>query len=111
MAGLKKNRRTKDASSPNIVLVLFLIFFIITSLVLGLLIYFGQEQQNKALADAATAKKVQQADKDTIALYQTMTDVQRQALGQDLNQDEMARLDTNLKDLLGENSRLGKFDE
>jgi hypothetical protein len=55
MAGLKKTK--KDGSSPNIVLVVFLIFFTLLSIGLGIFAYYGYDGQDKLRSAANTMKK------------------------------------------------------
>jgi hypothetical protein len=55
MAGLKKSK--KDGSSPNIVLVCFLIFFVLLSIGLGVFAYYGYDGQDKLKQEAKTARK------------------------------------------------------
>ena len=92
MAGLKKGKRKQDTGSPNLVLVLFLIVFVLSSIILGLLLYFSYADRDKALADAATAKKAQGADRDAIEMYRTVADVYRNALGSKVEGDDLAKL-------------------
>ena len=48
MAGLKKTK--KDGSSPNMVLIVFLIFFVLVSIGLGVFAYYGVDNLEKAKA-------------------------------------------------------------
>ena len=57
MAGLKKNKRQKDTGSPNLVLVLFLIMFVISNIIFGLLLYFAYKEQDEART-AATKERL-----------------------------------------------------
>jgi hypothetical protein len=108
MAGLKKSRRTKDTSSPNLVLVIFLIVFVLSNIVLGLLLYFSYDEKNKALDSATRAAKEKDGDRKAIKLYQTVADDFRSALGEQPKGDDMAMLDQERKQLLAENSQYGK---
>src|SRR5438128_2547410 len=59
MAGLKK-RKQERSGSPNIVLVIFLAFFFILTIALGVFTYFGyagQEDLRKAKLSAESALK------------------------------------------------------
>lgn len=55
MAGLKKTSK-KDASSPNMVLLIALIMFILTSIGLGVFAYYGYDGQEKLRQAAKSAK-------------------------------------------------------
>src|SRR5436309_2646924 len=54
MAGLKKGK--KDTTSPNTILVVFLIFFVMVSIGLGVFAYYGYEGQEKLRDQAKNAK-------------------------------------------------------
>ena len=56
MAGLKKPVKKRDTTSPNTPLVLFLVFFVLLSIGLGVWGYFGYDGQNK-LRDAAKTEQ------------------------------------------------------
>ncbi|MBI3823780.1 MAG: hypothetical protein HY289_14010 [Planctomycetes bacterium] len=63
MAGLKKKTKEKSGS-PNIVLVIFLVFFVLVSIGLGIFAYYGYADQGdlrraaKAATDAKNGEKV-----------------------------------------------------
>jgi len=52
MAGLKKPTKKRDASNPNTVLVIFLVFFVLLSIGLGIWGYYGYAGQEKLRASA-----------------------------------------------------------
>jgi hypothetical protein len=65
MAGLKKTK--KDGSSPNMVLIGFLIFFVLVSIGLGIFAYYGADNLEKAkIAEKNARKQVEEfkADRD-----------------------------------------------
>lgn len=63
MAGLKKPAKKKDTTNPNTTLVLFMVFFILLSIILGVMGYYGYDGQNKLKEDAVKAKKNEEAAK------------------------------------------------
>lgn len=63
MAGLKKPAKKKDTTNPNTTLVLFMVFFILLSIILGVWGYYGYDGQNKLKEDAVKAKKNEEAAK------------------------------------------------
>lgn len=101
MAGLKKSKRSKDTGSPNLVLVLFLITFVISSIILGLLWYFSVDEKNRALADADRSRKEKTAAQNAVEMYQTIADDLRNALGSKLDGDDLAKLKAGREKLSG----------
>jgi hypothetical protein len=70
MAGLKKTK--KDGTSPNLVLICFLIFFVLLSIGLGVFAYYGQEGQAKLQQEVKVAKaaeKIQGAQRKAWEFY------------------------------------------
>src|SRR5436309_3412255 len=104
MAGLKKSKRSKDTGSPNLVLVLFLIVFVISTIILGLWLYLGADQKNSALGEAVVARKEKAAALTAVEMYQTVADDLRNALGGKLDGDELARVKAGREKLLADNS-------
>lgn len=100
MAGLKKSKRQKDTGSPNMVLVLFLILFIISNLVLGLWLYFTYDERNNALKAKTEADKVAKSALQAMEVYQIVANDLRQAIGQRLDPNDKASLDIKRKALL-----------
>jgi hypothetical protein len=92
MAGLKKPTKKKDTSRPNLVLVIFLVFFVLLAIGLGTWGYYGYAGQEKFKADAKsanTAKDVAAVNED----YHRMLSYEfRMALGDALNADEKTDL-------------------
>ncbi len=92
MAGLKKPTKKKDASRPNLVLVIFLVFFVLVAIGLGTWGYYGYAGQEKLKADAKganTAKDVAVNNED----FHRMTSYEvRLALGDSLSADEKTDL-------------------
>src|SRR5579864_8642076 len=58
MAGLKKPVKKRDTTSPNTPLVLFLVFFVLLSIGLGVWGYYGYDGQNKLTQDVISEKKL-----------------------------------------------------
>jgi hypothetical protein len=57
MAGLKKPSKKKDGAKPGTVLIMFLVFFILLSIGLGVWGYYGYEGQAKLREDAKKARE------------------------------------------------------
>src|SRR5439155_9133533 len=97
MAGLKKHKRQKDTGSPNLVLALFLILFVLSNIIFGLWLYFTVEEKNKAITNQSVAVREKAAAQKAAELYQTVLNDMRSAMGQELTQDEKTLLDANRK--------------
>jgi hypothetical protein len=108
MAGLKKNKRQKDTSSPNLVLVLFLITFVISNIIFGLLLYFAYQEKDSALKTARDETLKTKANKEAMDLYQTALDELRVALGQELKEYEKTLLEPRRKELTKDDGMLAK---
>jgi len=111
MAGLKKTKRQKDTGSPNIVLVLFLILFVLSNIILGLWLYFAYDEKNKALSAKTAADKEKAANQNAVAAYKVVLDDLRQAVGQQLTADEKATLEVNRKTLYDDNGAYAKIED
>jgi hypothetical protein len=61
MAGLKKPSKKKDGAKPGTVLIMFLVFFILLSIGLGVWGYYGYEGQAKLREDAKKAREAESA--------------------------------------------------
>lgn len=86
MAGLKKGK--KDGSGSSMVLIIFLIFFVLTSIGLGVFAYYGYEGQEELRQKARTAEAKEKAiregrDQDALTSY-----MGRLALGFELTPDD-----------------------
>ena len=65
MAGLKTpSKKKRDTTKPNTVLVIFLVFFILLSIGLGVWGYYGYAGQEKLEKDAKADKVAAKANKD-----------------------------------------------
>src|SRR5260370_12138241 len=106
MAGLKKPSK-RDATNPNTALVLFLVFFVLLSIGLGVWGYFGYSGQEKLRTEAkekVNATKAAQLGEEYAKFYANDTLL---ALGLTLEPDEKASWDSSNKaHVLGDG---GKF--
>ena len=65
MAGLKSpSRKKRDASKPGTVLIVFLVFFILLSIGLGVWGYYGYAEQDKLRTETKNAKVSEKAKDD-----------------------------------------------
>ena len=91
MAGLKKKKREKSGS-PNIVLVIFLVFFIIATITLGVFLYLALDEKSLALRDMAKERTNAQTEKTTATYYRWLTRELRAAVGDKLGEKEIPEL-------------------
>lgn len=91
MAGLKKKKREKSGS-PNVVLVVFLVLFIIATITLGVFLYMALDEKSIALREAAKDKKDAQTHKTTVTYYRWFSRELRAALGDKLGEKEVPEL-------------------
>lgn len=94
MAGLKKKKREKS-TSPNVVLVVFLVLFVLTSIGLVFWGYYGYKEQSDLRLAANKQKAAADVAKTTSNYYQLQAhDLRTAILGVDsINQDEKTELD------------------
>src|SRR5262245_8965081 len=102
MAAVKRHRREKSSGSPNIVLVLFLVLFVLVNLVLGLWLYFAYQERNSALTEKSRAEKEKDAANKAMKLYQVVLDDLRMASGQTLTETEKKDLANQREGLLND---------
>jgi hypothetical protein len=82
MAGLKSpSKKKRDSSKPNTVLIVFLVFFILVSIGLGVWGYYGYAGQEKLEAAAKNEKKNSQAERDFKDYHMFMGTEARTAIG------------------------------
>jgi hypothetical protein len=108
MAGLKKPSRRQSGDSPNLALIIFLVFFILVSIGLGVWGYYGYAGQEKLIAEAKAA-----ATKETAAnngrKYGMMVGLEAmQQLGQPIDADNMIVLNGERDEFAKEG---GKYDK
>jgi archaellum component FlaC len=83
-----------SGGSPNQVLIIFLVFFVLASIALGVTTYLGFDGQTQLLADKQTAvKKEQQAQADR-EWFQFQDLFYRQVVGEKLNDDDKKAFST-----------------
>jgi hypothetical protein len=92
MAGLKKQKRAKDTGSPNLVLVLFLIVFVISNIIFGLWLYFALDEKNRALTEKSQKEKEKTAAQTAMQMYRAAANDLALAMNADLPPDEMTIL-------------------
>jgi hypothetical protein len=93
MAGLKKPSRKRDSSSPNLILVIFLVFFVLVSIGLGVWGYYGYADKEKTLAEAKQAANREKAAKLGEELERMVRLELFDALGRPLDNDQRTDLD------------------
>jgi hypothetical protein len=91
MAGLKKKKREKSGS-PNVVLVVFLVLFIIATITLGVFLYLAIDEKAIAQRDMAKEKTNAQTEKTTATYYRWFSRELRQALGYKLTEKELPEM-------------------
>src|SRR5262249_23586288 len=95
----------KGSSSPNQVLIIFLVFFILASIALGVTTYMGFDGQTALTADKNTAEKKKKEQEDTADWYHFQALLYRVALGEKLNDADRTSFNT-LKDRYDKNRDL-----
>jgi hypothetical protein len=97
MAGLKKPTKRRDSGNPNTVLVIFLVFFILLSIGLGVWGYYGYAGQEK-LRQTAKDEKATTASARVGLEYATFNAQDKcLAIGIPLSPEEMASWASNLE--------------
>lgn len=100
MAGLRKPTRKQSSGSPNVVLVVFLVLFVLVSIGLGIFAYYGYADKEKLVDAARSAKKVEEGAKLATALYKVSSYDARLAVGETLMPDQKVEYDDLRKQLL-----------
>src|SRR6516225_1095431 len=103
MAGLKKQKKEKS-TSPNVVLVIFLVFFFLLSIGLGIWGYYGyagQEDLRRAKQNEFTAKNAEKLGKRFYAMQYRYL---RTALGDSLDEKESGQLNEDLDEFYKDNN-------
>lgn len=90
MAGLKKSAK-KDATSPNMVLVIFLILFILTNIGVGVFAYYGYDGQEKLRNDVKAAQASEKTAKEALQGPQYIEYLARLAIGQEPTPEDKER--------------------
>ena len=86
MAGLKKKKKEKSGS-PNIVLVIFLVLFILSNITLGVLFYYSLEEKEDFRKKRFAAESATKAEKEITAFYRLQFRELRTALGDQIEQE------------------------
>jgi hypothetical protein len=86
------------ANNPSTVLIVFLVFFIVLSIGLGVWGYLGQKKAGELDKKAAEAKKTSDKDQHLADYYKLQALWARSAAGYDLTKDEANHLSTLLSD-------------
>ncbi|MBI2805958.1 MAG: hypothetical protein HYX68_13340 [Planctomycetes bacterium] len=87
MAGLKKKKKEKSGS-PNVVLVVFLVLFVIVSITLGVLLYYALQEKDDANTKRILAKKESDATQKVADYYSMLYFDARTQWGDRLDADE-----------------------
>ena len=110
MAALKKTTKKKDAGKPGTVLIIFLVFFILLSIGLGVFAYYGYEGQNKLREEAANGKKAVAASKNLDDYRMGIIHFLSTSVGQELNADDRVRAVAALEEITKEQSKFTEKD-
>jgi hypothetical protein len=105
MATIKKSLKKKDAGKPSTVLIIFLVFFILLSIGLGVFAYYGYEGQNKLREETANAKKAVTAAKILDDYRMGVIYFLSNSVGQDLEQEPKTRGVPALEEMLKDNGK------
>jgi hypothetical protein len=94
MAGLKKKKKDKSGS-PNVILVVFLVLFVLTSIGLGVWGYYGYAEQKTLRDERSRQKAAADSAKNTADYYSMLWRELRNAIaGEKLDADEKTALET-----------------
>ena len=108
MAALKKTLKKKDTTKPGTVLIIFLVLFILTSIGLGVAMYYGYEGQEKLRQAAKDAKSGETARKLERDYRITQAYMLGAALGQDLEDVDKELGAGELENISNEGGKSGK---
>src|SRR5947209_7635746 len=119
MAGLKTlPKKKRDSSKPSTVLVVFLVFFILLSIGLGVWGYYGYAGQEKLETAAKTAANSAKAEKEFANYMLYISNEARLAIGPPGNAkdaviltDDAPYFDETRKKVLSENFKADKYTE
>jgi len=106
MAGLKKQKKEKS-TSPNVVLVIFLVFFFLLSIGLGIWGYYGYAGQEDLRRARSNADAAARASKLGLEYYSMLYGDLRVALGDTIDPAEEDQFNTAREAFLSEG--FGKF--
>ncbi|MCI0683277.1 MAG: hypothetical protein L0Y71_14335 [Gemmataceae bacterium] len=100
MATLKKPIKKKDGGKPSTVLIIFLVFFILLSIGVGVAAYYGYEGQNKLKEEAKSAKASAAAAKTVDDYRMGVILFLSSSVGHDLDQDTRVRATAALDEIM-----------
>jgi hypothetical protein len=106
MAGLKKPSKKRDTTNPNTALVLFLVFFVLLSIGLGVWGYYGYAGQEKLRTETKGEKDKAGAAKLAEDFFRFTADEARLAAGNPVEANEMTFWKNMRDQILGDG---GKF--
>ena len=87
MAGLKKKRK-EQSGSPNIVLVIFLVFFILVNITFGILWYYALQDRATAKSSAAAAEATKREAEKARDYYRMLYYEMKVVTGNPLSKEE-----------------------
>lgn len=102
MAGLRKPTRKQSSSSPNVVLVIFLVLFVLVSIGLGIFAYYGYADKEKLVDAAKSARTMADAAKLAADYYKVSNFDARLAVGETLAPDQKTEYEGLRKTMLEE---------
>lgn len=108
MAGLKKTPAEKS-TSPNVVLVIFLVFFVLASIGLGIWGYYGYAGQDDLQTKKRTAEATAKSEKLAKEYYSMLYRHLRGAVGDKLDKSEEEQMRADLNQFIDGDG--GKFKE
>jgi hypothetical protein len=91
---MPRNSGSGSGGSPNQVLIIFLVFFVLVSIVLGVTTYLGYDGQTQLKADAKTAKDDVKKREADVKWYRFQALLLRQVVGETLNNDDKTQFST-----------------
>lgn len=91
MAGLKQKKKEKS-TSPNLVLVIFLVMFVISNIVLGVLFYYALEDKDESRRTRKIAVDNLKAEKDAVTYFRMLYRDSLLPLGGNLTVEEIGEL-------------------
>lgn len=106
MAGLKKPSK-RDKSNPSTVLIIFLVFFVLLSIGLGVWGYYGYAGQEELRKVAATEKKNTEAMNLKADFAMTVARDARAAIGPPLDANEYQLYVSSIGDVMADGGRFG----
>src|SRR5262249_9729027 len=107
MAGLRKPGK-RDGSNPSTVLIVFLSFFVLLSIGLGVWAYFGASGQRELREEAKKKEQLAKSNLTGEQYAQTLARELRIAYGDTVEAAELEQHKTAIEDLLNDGGEFGK---